>query len=71
MKKFHENLISPDEAVTLDGLLARRLHRSPDGLAYQAFDRDSKSWTSYTWKERGGAGGALAGGIAPGKTAPG
>lgn len=51
MKKFHENLISPEEAVTLDGLFARRLHRSPGGLAYQAFDRGSKSWNSYTWQD--------------------
>ncbi len=51
MTNFHENLISPEEAITLDGLLARRLHRSPDGLAYRMFDRDSKSWQSLTWKE--------------------
>jgi long-chain acyl-CoA synthetase len=51
MTNFHENLISPEEAITLDGLLACRLHRSPDGLAYQMFDRESKSWLSLTWKE--------------------
>ncbi len=51
MKQFHENLISIEEAVTLDGLFARRLHRSPRGLAYQHYDRDSKSWRSLTWEE--------------------
>ena len=52
MKQFHENLISiEEEAVTLDGLFARRLHRSPRGLAYQHYDRGSKSWRSLTWEE--------------------
>lgn len=51
MSNFHENLISAEEAVTLDGLLGRRLHRSPEGVAYQWFDRESKNWMSYTWKE--------------------
>ena len=51
MKQFHENLISIEEAVTLDGLFARRLHRSPRGLAYQHYDRGSKSWRSLTWEE--------------------
>ncbi|WP_456415615.1 AMP-dependent synthetase/ligase [Thiolapillus sp.] len=51
MKKFHENLISVEEAGTLDGVFARRLHRSPDGLAYQYYDRSSGEWNSYTWAQ--------------------
>ncbi len=51
MTNFHENLISAEEAITLDGLLARRLHRSPGRLAYQMFDKESKEWLSYTWQE--------------------
>ncbi len=51
MQNFHENLITTEEAVTLDGVFARRLHRSPDGLAYQYHDRASKEWRSYTWAE--------------------
>ena len=51
MSQFHENLISVEEAVTLDGLFARRLHRSPDGLAYQHFDRATKQWISWTWRD--------------------
>ena len=51
MQKFHENLITTEEAVTLDGVFARRLHRSPDGLAYQYHDRESGEWRSYTWTE--------------------
>jgi len=48
---FHENLISIDEAGTLDGLFARRVRRTPDREAYRYFDKDSKSWQSYTWGE--------------------
>ena len=51
MQKFHENLITTEEAVTLDGVFARRLHRSPDGPAYQYHDRESGEWHSYTWAE--------------------
>ena len=50
-KQFHENLISVEEARTLDGLLARRVHRSPDRLAYQYFDRADKAWHSLTWSQ--------------------
>ncbi|WP_456379859.1 AMP-dependent synthetase/ligase [Thiolapillus sp.] len=51
MKKFHENLISTEEAGTLDGVFARRLHRSPESLAYQYHDRGSGEWRSYTWAQ--------------------
>ncbi|WP_368857495.1 AMP-binding protein [Thiolapillus sp.] len=51
MQKFHENLISVEEAVTLDGVFARRLHRSPEGLAYRYYDRPNREWRSYTWTE--------------------
>lgn len=51
MAAFHENLISLDEAVTLDGLFACRAKRTPDRPAYRYFDRDSSAWLSYTWAE--------------------
>lgn len=51
MGNFHENLISLDEAVTLDGLFACRVKRTPERPAYRYFDRDSKSWQTYTWSE--------------------
>lgn len=51
MQKYHENLITTEEAVTLDGVFARRLHRSPDGLAYQYYDRDSREWQCHTWAD--------------------
>ncbi len=46
-----ENLISVEEAVTLDGVFARRLHRSPEVLAYRYYDRPNREWRSYTWTE--------------------
>jgi long-chain acyl-CoA synthetase len=50
---FHENLISPDEAVTLDGLFARRVKRSPQRPAYRHFDRDQQAWRDLSWGEMG------------------
>jgi long-chain acyl-CoA synthetase len=46
---LHENLISPDESLTLDGLFACRVRRTPDREAYRYFDRHSQSWERYTW----------------------
>ena len=51
MAAFHENLISLDEAVTLDGLFACRAKRTPDRPAYRYFDKDSNAWLTYTWTE--------------------
>ena len=54
MGNFHENLISPEEAATLDGLFACRVRRTPDRAAYRYFDKASNSWLSYTWREMAG-----------------
>ena len=51
MAQQHENLISLDEAVTLDGLFACRVRRSPQREAYRYFDKDSMEWRSYTWAQ--------------------
>lgn len=51
MGDLHENLISLDEAVTLDGLFACRVRRTPQREAYRYYDKDSKSWLSYSWSE--------------------
>jgi long-chain acyl-CoA synthetase len=48
---FHENLISPEEAVSLDGLFACRVRRSPERPAYRYFDKSSKTWEDYSWAE--------------------
>ena len=51
MGQLHENLITPEQARTLDGLLAIRARRSPEGEAYGYFDRDSGRWQSYSWQQ--------------------
>ena len=53
MGAYHENLISLDEAGTLDGLFACRIRRSPEREAYRFYDKDSKDWLSVTWAEIG------------------
>ncbi len=49
--QLHENLISLDEAVTLDGLFVCRVRRSPDREAYRFFDKDADDWRSYSWSQ--------------------
>ncbi len=51
MSQWHEDLISVDEARTLDGLFARRVARSPDREAYRYFDRGTQTWISLTWRD--------------------
>ncbi len=51
MAAMHENLISPEEAQTLDGLFALRARRSSERAAYRYFDKASESWRGYTWGE--------------------
>jgi long-chain acyl-CoA synthetase len=51
MGQWHEDLITPEEARTLDGLFARRVARSPDNEAYRSFDRATQTWVSYTWRD--------------------
>ena len=49
MGALHENLISPEQAGTLDGLLVERVRRSPGREAYAYFDKDARHWQTYTW----------------------
>mgnify|MGYP001813771990 FL=1 len=49
MTDWNEDLISVEEARTLDGLFVRRVRRSPDREAYRAFDRET-GWQSWTWQ---------------------
>ena len=72
MTHWTQDLISPGEARTLDGLFQGRVRRSPQRLAYQAFDRHGGNWWSLTWGEIGEqvarwqAALALESGLAPG-----
>lgn len=53
MTHWTQDLISPGEARTLDGLFQGRVRRSPQRLAYKAFDRHGGTWWSLTWGEIG------------------
>lgn len=53
MTHWTQDLISSEEARTLDGLFQARVRRSPQRLAYQAYDRYSDTWRSLTWGEIG------------------
>jgi long-chain acyl-CoA synthetase len=54
LDRGHENLISPGQARTLDGLLAVRAERSPQREAYGYYDRQVGAWRSYTWAQIAG-----------------
>jgi len=51
LNQWTENLISVEQAKTLDGLFLERTHRSPEKTAYRSFYRHSKSWRDYSWRE--------------------
>ncbi|MDA8384611.1 MAG: AMP-binding protein, partial [Betaproteobacteria bacterium] len=51
--KHDADVIPPDEAATLHGLFACRRRRTPHGLAYQAYDDASRTWTRLTWSQAG------------------
>ncbi len=46
---WNEDLISVEQARTLDGLFRVRVRRSPEREAYRWFDRASRAWRSLTW----------------------
>lgn len=45
------DVIPADAAVTLDGLFAERVRRTPERVAYRYFDAASQSWRDLTWAE--------------------
>lgn len=54
MAAFHENLITAEQAGTLDGLFVQRTRRSPERPAYRYFDKRRKEWRGYSWQEMAG-----------------
>jgi long-chain acyl-CoA synthetase len=46
-----EDLITPQEARTLDGLFALRVRRSSNRRAYQSYDRKAGQWRELTWHD--------------------
>jgi long-chain acyl-CoA synthetase len=53
LNQWTENLISVDLAQTLDGLFVQRIKRTPDRVAYCSYNRTSKEWEEYSWREMG------------------
>jgi len=54
MKKMisqQTDFISATEALTLPGLFAARVQRSPEAIAYQQYDVQSDSWCYYRWQD--------------------
>ena len=45
------DIISVEQAVTLDGLFNIRVQHSPKGGAYRYFDPSSEKWCDYTWEQ--------------------
>lgn len=45
------DFISAAEALTLPGLFAARVQRSPEVIAYQQYDAQSDSWRDYRWQD--------------------
>jgi len=43
--------ISPEEAVTLDGLFRERAARTPEAVAYRDFNQPHANWRDYTWAQ--------------------
>ena len=47
-----QDVISPQQAVTLHGLFVERARRTPDKIAYRYFDKNA--WAAVTWREMSG-----------------
>ncbi|MDX8386889.1 MAG: long-chain fatty acid--CoA ligase [Gallionella sp.] len=47
----NNNVITPDDGVTLHGLFLERVKRTPDNIAYRYFDEAQDAWLSLTWAQ--------------------
>ena len=45
------HVISPEAAVTLDGLFRERVKRKPEAVAYRDFNLQHANWRDYTWAQ--------------------
>ncbi|KAA6185404.1 long-chain fatty acid--CoA ligase [Thiohalocapsa marina] len=53
MSHWSEDLVSIEQARTLDGLFHQRVKRSPERIAYRWFDRERNDWQTLSWREAG------------------
>ena len=51
MSQNAEDVITVETAVTIDGLFAERVRRTPDLVAYRWFDAGVGAWRDYTWRD--------------------
>jgi long-chain acyl-CoA synthetase len=51
MTESHRIAITPEQAVTLHGLLIERVKHTPHAVAYRYFDTHRNAWASFTWIE--------------------
>lgn len=51
MKQPKTDLISPQQAVTLDGLFHERVRRMPGAIAYRYFDDSRGDWAGLIWEQ--------------------
>jgi long-chain acyl-CoA synthetase len=50
MALMTEDIISAENAGTLDGLLYQRIRRTPDITAYRSFDPEARVWRDTSWR---------------------
>lgn len=46
---IRDRIITPEQAVTLDGLLRERVAATPDAVAYRHYNQRHENWRDYTW----------------------
>ncbi len=51
MAQLASHLIPVEAAVTLDGLFRERVKRTPDRIAYRAYNEQHNNWRDYTWAQ--------------------
>lgn len=51
MSSVTPDYISPEQAVTLHGLLLERARRTPDSVAYRHYDLRREAWVDLSWAE--------------------
>ncbi len=51
MQTQKNNVITPEQAVTLHGLFLERVKRTPDDIAYRYFDMRQEAWLTLSWAQ--------------------
>src|SRR3972149_11523360 len=46
-----DNIIKPEEAISLHGLFLERVKRTPDNIAYRYFDMRQETWQTLNWAQ--------------------